>query len=151
MSEELPRPTLVLDTREAPGREALFTLPVERKTLYTGDLGIAGQEMRFAVEMKWTLGDLVSSLSTDRERFQREVWRLRGCDFRRLLLVGSPAAVEAGQYRSRMNPLAVLHSLYAIEARGVPVVWASTEKSAAELVERWAQWFAREMRRGVKV
>jgi hypothetical protein len=46
-------------------------------------------------------------------------------------------------YRSRVSAKAIRHSLYSFEAKFVPVVWAHTPAEGAELVERWAFWFAR--------
>ena len=68
-----------------------------------------------------------------------------GYRFARLLIVGTEADVESGQYRSRILPKAVLHTLFAFEARYVPVVWEPTPDRAAARIERWAVWFAREL------
>jgi hypothetical protein len=42
---------------------------------------------------------------------------MRGYPFRRLVIVGSRADIEAGRYRSQMKPRAVLASLSAFEVR----------------------------------
>lgn len=74
--------------------------------------------------------------------------RLRGFDFARLLITGTEAEVRQHRYRSSASPKSVLHSLYAFEVRyGVPVVWAGTPAQAVTLVERWAFWYAREIRK----
>ncbi|HEY3899690.1 MAG TPA: ERCC4 domain-containing protein [Chthoniobacter sp.] len=140
MTDDL-RPTIIIDTREQEPLP-LTTYPVARGTLTSGDYSIAGLEREFAVERK-TVPDLVRSLTTERERFSRELERLRGYRFARLLIIGYPGQIEMGQYRSRATPASVRHSLYAFEARYVPVVWASTPADGAALVERWAFWFAR--------
>jgi len=98
----------------------------------------------FAVERK-TVADLVSCcVGENRERLERELHRLRGCRFARLLIVGTREEIEAGSYRSRIPPASVLHSLAAWEARFVPVVFWPTPNAAACQVESWAYWFARE-------
>ena len=137
-------PTVIVDTRE---QEPLsFTrLPVEVGTLTTGDYSVKGLENDFTVERK-SLPDLFGSLTSGRERFMREIQRMQAFPFRRLLVIGSEKEIEQGACRhSRVSPKAVIHSLYAIEARGVPVAFAHSEAAAAILVERWAIWRAREV------
>ena len=137
-------PRLVIDTREQdPLPIARF--PVVRAALQTGDYSFAGGEDRFAVERK-TVEDLVGCCAGDnRARFKRELHRLRGFEFARLLVIGSREAVQAGRYRSRIRPDAVLGSLAAWEVRyRVPVVFAPDAHAAARLVEAWVWWFVRE-------
>ncbi len=145
MKAPSPNPVLVVDTREqAPLSFAHFA--TEPGTLYSGDYSLRGAESLFAIEYKGSLEDLVTCLSRERARFERELLRLRGYRFARLLIVGSRAAVEAHSYRSQMLPKAVLASLDAFEARyGVPVVWTATREAAALQIETWAHWFHREV------
>lgn len=127
-------PTIIIDTREQdPLPFAAY--PTERGTLLTGDYSVAGCETLFGVERK-TISDLVQSLTTGRDRFTRELERLRGYRFARLLIIGYPGQIDMGHYRSRASPKAIQHSLYSFEARFVPVVWARTPAEGAELVER---------------
>jgi ERCC4-type nuclease len=133
----------VVDTREQ--TPLTFRFPTITSTLPTADYSVAGLEEDFAVERK-SLPDLFGSLTSGRDRFRRELQRLLAYPFRRLLVIGSEAEIAQGMSRARgVNPKAVLHSLYAIEARGVPVVFASSPTAAASLVERWAYWRAREV------
>lgn len=138
------RPTIVVDTREQDPLP-ICRLPSVRGTLTSGDYSVAGLEDLFAVERK-SIPDLVSCcVGENRERLERELHRLRGCRFARLLIVGTREEIEGGCYRSKIKPAAVLHSLAAWEARfGVPVVFLPTPEAAAEQVEAWAYWFARE-------
>jgi ERCC4-type nuclease len=139
------RPAIVIDTREqAP---LTFTrLQADRGTLQTGDYSFAGGEELFAIERK-TVADLVACCyGENRERFFRELHRLRGYRFKRLLVVGTRQEIEAGQYRANVKPSVVTGTLAAIEARfDVPVVFEPTPASAAFRVECWAFWFAREL------
>lgn len=134
-------PRIIIDTREQDPLP-ITAYPVERGTLNSGDYSFAGGEHWFSVERK-SIADLVQSLTTERERFTRELERLRGYRFARLLVVGTPGEIERGEYRSRANPKAVMHSLYSAEAKYVPVVFAPTPEAGAVLVERWAFWNAR--------
>src|SRR4051812_41393080 len=87
-------PVIIVDTRE---REPLtFTnLPSRVGTLYSGDYSISGLEESFAVERK-SIPDLVACCAGERDRFERELHRLRGFRFRRLLVVGDQRDVLNG-------------------------------------------------------
>jgi ERCC4-type nuclease len=134
---------IIVDTREQ--NPLMFTrYEAVRGSLLSGDYSIAGLEHLFSIERK-SIADLVQSVTTGRERFERELHRLRGFDFARLLIVGREEEVRAGHYRSTAKPKAVLHSLHAFEVRyDIPVVWADTPEDAAKLIERWGFWYARE-------
>ena len=138
------RPVVVVDTREQTPLP-IMRLATVRAGLLTGDYSIRGLEHLFAVERK-SIPDLVSCCcNSNRERFENELHRLRGFRFRRLLVVGSVAEVEAGLYRSQIAPRAVLGSLAAFEIRyDIPVVWESDPTAAGRRVEGWAWYFARE-------
>ena len=132
-------PTVVIDTREQLPLP-ISRLPVARVGLSTGDYSVLGAENLFAVERK-SIADLVSSVTTERERFERELVRLRGYEFRRLLIVGTKLEIERHKYCSNVSPRAVLASLSAFDARYAPVVFAPTPEVAAVMVERWVVWF----------
>jgi DNA excision repair protein ERCC-4 len=138
-------PVIVVDTRE---QEPLsFTrLKSVRGTLQTGDYSIGGLEDLFSVERK-TVADLVGCCMGDnRERFERELHRLRGYRFKRLLVVGGEAEILAGQYHSNIKPKAVMATLCAFEVRyDIPVVFVPSPEDGARLVERWSFYFAREV------
>ena len=137
-------PTIVVDSREQDPLP-IRRMPTIRAGLYSGDYSIAGLEEVFAVERK-SIDDLVACcVKSNRERFENELHRLRGYRFKRLLIVGTRAEVEAGAYRSKIPPASVLGSLNAFECRyDIPVVWAATPKDGTVMVEGWAWYFARE-------
>lgn len=57
--------------------------------------------------------------------------------------MGTEADIHARRYRSNASPKSIMHSLYAIESRGLPVVFSATPYEAAALIERWAWWRCR--------
>ncbi len=61
--------------------------------------------------------DLVGSLTSGRDRFTRELERMRGYSFRRLLIIGSRREIEEHVYRSKARPAAILGSLWTFEVR----------------------------------
>lgn len=136
-------PTIIIDSREQ--TPLMFSYPSITAGLATGDYSVVGLENDFCVERK-SLGDLFGSLTSGRDRFMRELQRMKAFPFARLLIIGSIHEIEQGSSRARgINPKAIIHSLHAIEARGVPVVFASSPAEASALVERWAFWSLREL------
>ena len=103
-------------------------------------------EELFAVERK-SIADLTACCCGDnRQRFERELHRLRGYRFKRLLVIGSRGQIEAQQYQSRISSRAVLGSLAAWEIRfDVPMVFCPTPEIASREIERWAFYFVREL------
>ena len=136
-------PTIIIDSREQTPLD--FSFPTVTAGLTTGDYSVAGLEDDFCIERK-TLTDLYGSLSYGRDRFKLELHRMKAYPFCRLLVIGSEYEIEQGASRHRgINPKSILHSLHAIEARGVPIVFAPSPASAAILIERWAFWRVREV------
>jgi DNA excision repair protein ERCC-4 len=145
MMEASPNVVLVVDRREQ--CPLVFTrFQSVPGTLTTGDYSIAGLEELFAVERK-SIDDLVGCcMGENRIRFGRELHRLRGYRFKRLVIVGSHEVIKAGRYHSRISPKSVLATLGAFEVRyETPLVFANTPQEAAAMIERWAFWFAREV------
>src|SRR4051812_24911219 len=87
------QPVLIVDSREK--SPLVFTrLPSRPGTLVTGDYSVAGCDNLFSVERK-IIADLVGCCVGDaRERFERELHRLRGFTFKRLLVIGTPEEVD---------------------------------------------------------
>jgi ERCC4-type nuclease len=139
------RPVIAVDSREQAPLKFTRLQSVQR-ALFTGDYSIRGLEDQFAVERK-SIDDLANCcLSSNRERFEHELHRLRGYRFKRLLVVGSREDIATGRYHSRIAPKAVLATLGAFEVRyDLPVVFADSTESAALAIERWAFYFSREI------
>ncbi|NCC53098.1 MAG: hypothetical protein EOM20_18055 [Spartobacteria bacterium] len=137
-------PILIIDTREQNPLNFVHYKAI-RATLYAGDYSIQGLETMFSIERK-SIDDLCGSLTSDRARFERELHRLRGYQFKRLLIEGTQIEVEQHRYRSRATPQSILGSLATFEIRfDTPIVWAGDREHAAVLIERWAYYFAREI------
>ena len=88
------RPVIVVDSREQ--TPLVFTrLQAIPGTLYAGDYSVCGLEASFAVERK-SIDDLANCcMGANRERFERELHRLRGYRFKRLLVVGTREDIAA--------------------------------------------------------
>ncbi len=137
------RPVLVIDHREI--QPLTFTrLQSVRGTLYSGDISVRGLEDLFSIERKGSIDELVSMVTTERDRFVHELQRLRGLRFARIVVTGSRAEIEYRRYRSRVSPAAVLGTLASWECRyNLPIVFFPTREEMALAIERWAYYFAR--------
>jgi ERCC4-type nuclease len=138
------KPVIVVDSREQQPL-SFSRLQAIRGMLLTGDYSVSGLQDLFAVERKW-IDDLVGCcIGESRARFERELHRLRGFRFNRLLIIGSERQIIEGQYHSSIAPKAVLGTLGAFEIRyDLPLVFCETPEVASRLIERWAFYFARE-------
>ncbi|MCZ6651725.1 MAG: hypothetical protein O7D91_01675, partial [Planctomycetota bacterium] len=104
-------PVVIIDTREQ-HPWSFANLPTERATLDSGDYSIVGLTHLVVVERK-SLPDLLGCLGRERDRFKRELQRLRGYRFRCLVVEASYADLEGGGWRSKIQPSHVLGSLAA--------------------------------------
>jgi DNA excision repair protein ERCC-4 len=85
--------------------------------LTSGDYSATGLETLFAIERK-SIADLVNRcINANRDRFERELHRLRGFRFKRLLIVGTEEEIWRCKYHSNISPKAVLATLSAFEIR----------------------------------
>jgi len=135
---------IIIDTRE---RNPLVfqRYKSERATMATADYTARGLESTLVIERKST-EDLVGSLLHDnRDRFMRELQRMKAYPLRRLIIEGTRQQIENHEYRSAALPQAILGSLAAIEIRfNIPVVFAGSRDHAAALVEQWCFYALRE-------
>lgn len=120
----IPIALAVVDSREqTPLKFDPTKLATTVKCLPVADYSLDGLETEIAIERK-SLPDLVSSLSTERLRFTRELEKLAKYRFSRLLVEADISDVVNHHYRSRMYPSAILGSLFAVEVDlGIPVSW----------------------------
>jgi len=138
--------TILVDTREQAPLD-ITAFPTERATLPVGDYGIAGfsdwTNPAFIIERK-SLDDLVGSLTTGRERFMREVERLRQFRFHALVVEALEAEVSFHHYRSDATPQSILQSLAALQVRcDLHVLWCADAERTARCVERLVRQFVR--------
>ena len=139
-------PVVIVDTREQCPL-AVKKYPTIRDTLPVGDYGIWGfsdlNNPAFTVERK-SLDDLVQSLTHERDRFMREIEKMRCFRFGAVLIESSQDAVAMHHYRSQATPQAILASLDAIQVRtGIHIVWAGDREGSVRQLEGWVRQFVR--------
>ena len=138
------RPVIVVDTRE---QEAYSFDPervaVVRRALPAGDYSLEGFESEIAVERK-TLDDLVATVIRSRDRFRRELKRLRKHKAACIVVEADLAGVVAGCYHSGAHPSAVLGAVVSIVIDyGVPVFFCSDRQVARLFTECYLLRFHR--------
>ena len=131
--------TVIRDTREqhpyefrglkgASGAELI--VKVADRTLKSGDYSIEGMESRVSIERK-SLADLYSTLTHGRERFERELDRLRSYDFSKVVIEASWLQIaRCPPPGSQVLPKSILRSILAFEQR-YPTRWAWYDTRAA--------------------
>lgn len=133
--------TAVVDRREQRPLD-LSPLRTMSGTLATGDYSVKGLEHVVAVERK-EIGDLISCVGCERERFDREVQRLLAYPVRALVVEATWQQIERGQWRSNVAPAAAVGSLLGWIAAGLPVIMTGTHERAGRYVSRMLYTAAR--------
>ena len=102
-------------------------------TLSTGDYSLDFMKNQISAERK-SINDLAQSLvNTNRERFFKEIVRLRGFKFRYLIIESESGQISSNCYKSRVHSNAILGSLARI-AMDVNIIFGVSRKEAAYML-----------------
>jgi DNA excision repair protein ERCC-4 len=132
---------ILVDTREQhPYTFARFEgVTLHPAGLESGDYSLPGHDHLVAIERK-TLDDLIGCLTTGRERFERELHRLRPYLVKAVVVEATLEDVARGRYRSGMNAQSALQSILAFMVRySIPFVFAGT-RAGGEYVTHGLLW-----------
>jgi ERCC4-type nuclease len=122
---------IVVDTREQTPF-AFGDWPTVPGTLESGDYSIVGLTDLVAIERK-SLEDLVGCCGTQRDRFERELRRLRGYRFAAVVIEASRKRVANGNWRSKITPQSVLGSIASWRVRyGIHFIYADNAEHGAD-------------------
>lgn len=129
-------PTVIIDSREK--QPLVFAnLPSASGTLQAGDYSVRGLEHLVAAERK-NVDDLLTCVGRERDRFKRELQRLRAYRFRLLVVEADALTLESGAWRSQVSPASVLGSLAAWTAQFCLPIWLARDHDmAGRFVERF--------------
>ena len=117
MSETKQPLRIVQDTREqAPFTFSGYPVEVSAGTLEAGDYSLAGFTRRIAIERK-SLSDLAGCLGGERDRFERELARLRGYDFAAVVVESPTEPLKQGRYIGKLDCRAAWQSVLAFSMR----------------------------------
>ena len=122
-----------MDTREGlPFTFSHFSgVEIERAGLPAGDYSLPGFEDQAAIERK-ELNDLIACLMNgNRDRFEKELSKLRFYELAAVVVEASLDDVSKGRYRSDMKPHAALQSIFAFQVRyRVPFLFCGNRAGA---------------------
>ena len=124
---------IVIDSREqTPFDFSPFPdVEVAVGTLQAGDYSLYGFAAEIAVERK-SIDDLIGCLTHDRERFKRELDRLRGYSSAMIVVEAPFNAIRCGMYRSQMNPDAAVQSIFSwMQMYRLPFYFAESRQDGA--------------------
>ena len=134
-----------IDSREQ--RPYEFESPSEVGTLSMGDYSLAGLEDHIAIERK-ELNDLINCLTTDRERFEKELHRSKALDYFALVIEASLSDLANGRYRSNMGSKSAVQSLLAFSVRyRLPIFFAETREYGQRVTESLLLKYARDLQK----
>lgn len=125
------------DTREQTSPRFPDDVSVQSAKLDFGDYTAAGLSDVVALELKWSLDDLVACVTGERERFETMLAGLVRYPVRALIVAASERDVWAHRYHSRTAPKAVISSTWAWAQTGIPTVWANDRDGATEAIVWW--------------
>ena len=128
---------IIVDTREQlPWEFDPARCTITRGTLQAGDYSVAGLEGTVAIERK-SLDDYVQTIIYQRDRFGRELERLRGYALAAVVVEGTWRDVLDGYYTSRAHPNAIFGlTCCLIVDHGVPIYLTGERAIAQRFAER---------------
>jgi len=139
---------ILIDTRE---QQPYEFENAEVGTIPVGDYSILGLEDCIAIERK-ELNDLISCLTTDRERFERELFKGKALDYFALVIEASLSNLVNGNYRSEMNPESAIQSLLAFSVRyRLPIWFCESRKYAQRVTENLLCKYVKEIEKKHKL
>lgn len=141
--------TVKIDSREQLPYK--FETLCEVGALPCGDYSITGLENHVAIERK-TIDDLIGCLTTNRERFERELHKSKALDYFALIIEASLSDIANGRYRSKMLPKCAVQSLLAFSIRyRLPIFFTENREYGQRVTESLLCKYARELEKKVKL
>jgi len=150
--------TIVVDTREQTPFDFGPDVPIVAKGLDTGDYSILGLEDLVCLERK-SLDDFLGCVGRHRERFERELHRMRSFRCKAVIIETTRARLTAGNWRGKITPGQALGSIAGWRVRhGIEFIYAGTAAHGADealrLLTKYHEFcvdFVKKIEKAVKV
>ena len=134
---------IAVDSREQ--KPYKFETPSMVETVPVGDYSIQGLEDCISIERK-SIDDLIGCLTTDRARFERELFKAKALEYFALVIEASLSDLINGRYRSDMTPKSAIQSLLAFSIRyRLPIFFCESREYAQRVTESLLLKYAREI------
>ena len=132
-----PHPDWIIAIQDTREQLPLNLQPLQVKvgTLATGDYSVKGLEQFVAIERK-SREDLIACVGAERERFERELNRLRAYDVRAVVCETTWGDLEIGQWRGKVTPKQAIGSVLGWIAWGIPFLLVGNHQRAGELTAK---------------
>ncbi len=134
--------TVIQDSREQDPL-GFAPMPVEVDGLPSGDYVLAAAPDVAVIERK-TIGDLLGCIGRGRERFEKELQRLRAFPCRVILVEGHYPDLF-NEPRSKLSPESIVGSVAAWQARYCGFLFAGTREASEEYAQRFFLNIARQL------
>lgn len=110
---------------------------VERATLVTGDYSVRGlEDSEICVERK-SLPDILACVGRERERFEKELFRMRAFQCRLVIVEATWEEMSKGEWRSQITPAQLQGSVMRYMTWGIPFHFAKNPHEAARFVANY--------------
>jgi DNA excision repair protein ERCC-4 len=121
---------ILRDSREQLGYDfdRFEGVTVHKAALESGDYSLPGLDHIVAIERK-ELNDLINCLCHDRDRFKKELHRLRPYALKAVVVEGTLEDIARGRFKSQMTPQSALQSIFAFMVKySIPFIFAGNRK-----------------------
>ena len=140
---------LIIDSREQDPLE--FIGESEVGTLSTGDYSLKGFEDYIAIERK-SLPDLLGSITSGRDRFERELSRSRGLEYFAIVVESDFSDISKGNFKSKMSVTSAVASILAFSVRyKLPIFFCQDRQQASQIVEGLLRQYLRQFDKKLKI
>jgi len=132
---------IIQDTREQTPFKFPDTVQIEVAGLETGDYSLKGFTDLVCIERK-SVQDLVGCIGKGRERFERELRRMRGYRYKAVIVEGTLQKLSGGNWRGKILPQHVLGSIASWRIKyGIDFIYAGNAEYGAQETERLLRKF----------
>lgn len=142
MSLDVKNIVAIVDTREQMPAN-LGEILVEKNTLDTGDYSIKGLEDYVRIERK-SLQDLIGCIGKERERFERELVRLKGFNHKAVVVECYWSDIYAENWRGQIKSSHVIGSLGRWQLDGIPFILSGPRPFSCKMIQKLLYLSARQ-------